>query len=380
MVRSLTQRVALSVLALIFGSAGPIWPAQAQEPAFRTVVLRPTQGPMLRIDFDYSLSNALPPFENEPALTGKQTARGLVPTVPPTPLLRNITDDELYLKADHSRDFSSGPSVTYQSRYNGHMLFENLKVTTERDGLTIPYTVHMFTYETGCAGWLEVDSAWAGDFDLDGKTWTLGIVDNLDGRINAGDHLYLLRTGSSEAKALTPVCPVPETLFFAGHVFRLEFAFKQVASETVLEAVLTELHPEMGSLNIEADGCQSLRLCCDSLAAIFDGPAGTVTLPAGTYRVEDCVLNHEGVQWNGPKFVEYGRSLSIQSGQTTSLRLGKPLSNTVEVSRDRNLLRLGYQLVGAGGERYSYYNWTNHPSFTIHKGPLRLARGTFPFG
>jgi hypothetical protein len=380
MVRLSTQRVALSLLVLVFGSAGPIWSAQAQTPAPRTVALRPAKGPMLRIDFNYNFSNALPPFENEPVLTGKQTARGLIPTVPPTPLLRNITDNELYLKADHSRDFSSGPSVTYQSRYNGHVLFENLKVSTERDGLTIPYAVHMFTYETGCAGWLEGDSAWAGDFDLDGQTWTLGIVDNLDGRINAGDHLYLLRTGSTEAKALTPVCPVPETLFFAGHAFRLEFAFKQVASEIVLEAELTELHPEMGKLAIEADGCRRLRLRCDPLTAIFEDPAGTVALPVGTYRVEDCVLYHEGTQWNGPKFVEYGGSLSIRSGQTASLRLGKPLSNSVEVSRDRNLLRLSYQLVGAGGERYSYYNWMSPPSFTIHKGPLCIAHGTFPFG
>ena len=62
------------------------------------------------------------------------------------------------------------------------------------------------------------------------------------------------------------------------------------------------------------------------------------------------------------------------------MHLGKPLSNTVEVSRDRNLLRLSYQLVGAGGERYTYYNWRSYPSFTIYKGPLRIARGTFPFG
>jgi hypothetical protein len=34
--------------------------------------------------------------------------------MPPTPLLlRNITDNELYLKTDHGRDFSVGSSVTY---------------------------------------------------------------------------------------------------------------------------------------------------------------------------------------------------------------------------------------------------------------------------
>jgi hypothetical protein len=76
---------------------------------------------------------ALPPFANEPALLGKKTARGLIPTVPPTPILRNITDHELYVKADHNPDFAIGSAVTYPSRYNGHVLFENLQISTERD-------------------------------------------------------------------------------------------------------------------------------------------------------------------------------------------------------------------------------------------------------
>jgi hypothetical protein len=370
----------MGLLVLGLGWAERAWPGQAQAPAARTIVLHPTKGPALRIDFDYNFRNALPPFENEPALTGKQTARGLIPTGPPTPVLRNITDNELYLKADHGRDFSVGSSVTYQSRYNGHVLFEDLKVSTEQDSLAIPYTIHMFTYETGCAGWLEVESGWAGEFDLDGRKWTLGIVDNLNGRIDAGDLLYLTGAGSANVTPLTPVCPVPETLFFAGRTFHLAFAFKTVASETVLEAVLTELHPPMGQLHLETDGCRRLRLRYDPLTAIFDDPAGTVSLPVGSYRVEDCVLRDDDIRWNGPKFVEYGRSLSVQAGTAASLHLGEPLRSTVEVTRDRNLLRLGYQLVGAGGERYSYYNWASPPSFTIYKGPLRIACGTFPFG
>ena len=374
------QRAVIAVLVLGIGWTGAVWSVQANAPATCTVVLRPTKGPGLRIDFNYNFRNALPPFENEPALPGKATARGLVPTVPPTPILRNITDNELYLKADHNRDFSEGSPATYKSRYNGHVLFEGLQVSTERDSLVIPYTIHLFTYETGCAGWFEVESAWAGEFDLDGISWTLGIVDNLDGRIDAGDLLYLEDTRKTGKRTLTPVCPVPETLFFAGHTFRLNLAFRSVASETVLEAAMTELHPEMGELTIEADGCRRLRLRSDPLTAILDDPEGRISLPAGVYRVEDCVLRDESIQWGGPKFVQYNRSLSIQPGKTASLRLGKPLSNTVEVSRDRNLLRLSYQLAGAGGEQYSYYNWASRPSFQICKGPLRIARGTFPFG
>ncbi len=192
MVRAAVQRVVTSLLLVATGWVAPASSAQAQTAVTRTVVLHPIRGAYLRIDFNYNFAQALPPFAHEPVLAGKQTARGLIPTVPPTPLLRNITDNELYLKVDHSQDYSVGSSVAYRSRYIGHVLFEDLQVSTARDGT--------------------------------------------------------------------------------------------------------------------------------------------------------------------------------------------PLHNTVEVSRDRNLLRLSYQLTGAGGERYSYYNWAHPPSFTIYKGPLRIASGTFPFG
>jgi len=102
--------------------------ARADAPATRTVVLHPMRVARLRINFDYQFARVLPPFENEPALAGKKTARLLIPTVPPTPALRNITDNELYLKADHNQDFSVGSSVLYKSCYNGRQLLKFLLV------------------------------------------------------------------------------------------------------------------------------------------------------------------------------------------------------------------------------------------------------------
>jgi len=375
MVRTSIPKLTMALFLLGVGGTQSARSAPAEASAIRTIVLRPTPGPSLRIDFDYNFRNALPPFEHEPALDAKKTARGVIPTVPPTPLVRNITDKVLYLKADHGRDFSEGSLVTYKSRYNGHVLFEGLTVCTEQESLVIPYTINLYTYETGCAGWFEVESGWAGEFDLDGQTWTLGVVDNLDGRIDGHDLLYV--RGPSK---LMPVFPAADTLFFGGHTFRLNLAFESIDSAVIVKAALTELHPEMGELSVKADGSRHLRLRSDRLTALLDDPAGTVALPAGSYRVEDCLLCDEQIRWAAPKFVECGRSLSVQPGTTASLQLGKPLTSMVEVSRDRNLLRLGYQLVGAGGERYSYYNWRNYPSFKIYQGPLRIASGTFPFG
>jgi hypothetical protein len=85
-----------------------LWAGEEVSPAIQTVVLHPAATPPLRIDFNYNFRNALPPFEKEPVFPGKELARGLIPTVPPTPLLRNISDNELYLNLDHLQDFVTG--------------------------------------------------------------------------------------------------------------------------------------------------------------------------------------------------------------------------------------------------------------------------------
>ena len=380
MVRRLLQGTVTVLLVLGLGWAGAAWPAQADAPETQTVVLHPTRVAYLRIDFDYNFKNALPPFANEPALTGKKTARGLIPTVPPTPILRNITDNELYVKADHSPDFSLGSSVMYQSRYDGHVLFENLQVSTEQDSLAIPYTIRMYTYESGCAGWFEVLSGWSGRFDLDGRTWTLGIVDNLDGQIDDRDLLSLSVSKETREALFIRDCPVPQTLFFAGHALHLGFSFKAVASEIILEATLAEIRPAMGQLDIQAEGCSHLRLREDRQMVLLSRPAGTISLPVGNYRVDNCILHSGSNERMAPRFVSCDRTVSIRPSQTTAFSVGAPLRNSVEVSQERNLLRLRHQLTGAAGERYECLDPRNGPSFTIYKGPLKIAGGTFPFG
>ena len=72
--------------------------------------------------------------------------------------------------------------------------------------------------------------------------------------------------------------------------------------------------------------------------------------------------------------------MTINTGQTTSLAIGPPLRNTVQVTRERNLLRMTYQLLGQAGEQYEYYDWKARPSFAVWKGPLRIGTGTLPFG
>ena len=374
--KALAAAVILSVTAVHCA-----WAAQESSAPTRTLILRPVpvQGPP--IEFDYRFGNTLPPFEKEPALEGKEIARGLIPTFPPTPLIRNITDRELYLKVDHGQDFTTGPVVTYKSQCTDgvHVTFAKVRVFAQRGPLAIPYTVSIHTYQHLYAGRLFVHSGWSGGFELDGRSWRCTIIDNLDGIIDSQDRLYLADV--QEPRSIRRYdCPAPQVLCLDGRTFHLEYTFKQVESNVVLEATMTEVQVPMGQLQVDAKGCQSIVLREDSSVAVLGSSDVMFSIPVGQYRVDNCVLAHEPDEWRYPRFAECAQEVAVPSGQTAVLRMGPPLNNVIAITRDRNLLHLKYRLVGTGGESYEYDDPTNPPSFRVYLGPVKVAGGSFGVG
>ncbi len=356
------------------------WAGSSVSPPSQTVILHPASAPGLRIDFNYNWKHALPPFQKEPVLPGKEVARGLIPTVPPTPFLRNISDNELYLNTDHTQDFVNGKWATYRSFYAGHVIFTNLGVASLRDGLEIPYTLHLTTYEHWCAGWLEVCSGWAGEFTVAGQKWRLTVVDNLNGQIGRDDTLYLKRLAPATTSRMITIPSVPQALFIDGHAFNLAFTFNPGETGPVLEAFLTETNLPLGTLSVVARGCSYVLLSNEWVTAVLDATAGASSIPAGTYRITDCLLDKVPGSLYQPTFIHCNRTVVIEAGQTASLEIGPPLRNTVQVTRERNLLRLAYQLLGQAGEQYEYYDWKAPPRFTVWNGPVKIGSGTMPFG
>jgi hypothetical protein len=354
--------------------------ADGPAPATQRVILEPSSAPALRIDFNYGFSNALPPFEKEPPLPGKELSRGFIPTLPPTPMLRNITDGELYLNLEHRHDFVTGKRATYRSTYDGHVRFREIRVSTVQAGLEIPYRLDLYTYETCFTGWLYVRSGWTGQFDAGGRKWRLTVVDNLDGKIGAGDVFHLQDVQADKSRRTIEVKPVPKTLFVDGQAFDLDFNFRPRPTGTVLEVLFKPTQLPMGKLKIAAIGCDYVRLQSERIAAVLDAKAGAVALPADAYQIADCLLAAYPGQIQMPTFIRCDRVLTIKPEETGSLEIGPPLRNTATVTRDRNLLHLTYQLLGKAGEQYEYYDWRNRPGFHVSNGPLKLGGGTLPFG
>ena len=165
--------------------AVPLW---AQDAIVHSVQLKPVVWPRggLRINFDYRFRNVLPPFEKEPDFGENEIARGIIPTVPPTGFIRNITDNELLLDLDHDRDFVANPRVTYKSIYDGHVVFKEIHVNTVRQGDWVygstgngPAFMAAVNIRTGEIGWRERGFAKANCIMADGRLYILDEDGNL---------------------------------------------------------------------------------------------------------------------------------------------------------------------------------------------------------
>jgi len=358
----------------------PLW---AQDAIVRSVQLKPVVWPRagLRIDFDYRFGKTLSPFESEPDFGADETARGFIPTVPPTGFIRNITDNELLLDLDHDRDFVTNPPVTYKSIYDGHVVFKDIQVNTVRQGLTIPYTLTLYTYEHVCSGWFIVRSAWSGQFELASRQWSMQVIDNLNGVYDSNDQISLSEITSDGKRLIwASRCNAAKRIVMAGHTYDLSCVFQDEQDSVLLNVTFTEVTSDMGTIQIEAQGVESLSLRNEQCLVLLNSSDVNAIVPEGDYHIDSCLLKFDPNLNGNPRFTTDDRIMKVRSGQTISLVVGTPLTNTITVSRHKNQLQLAYALQGLGGEKYQFYNWKNKPSLDVYKGPIKIASRRFGFG
>jgi hypothetical protein len=368
------------VLWFMLTWALPLW---AQDAIVHSVQLKPVTWPRtgLRIDFDYRFHNTLPPFDREPDFGENETARGIIPTVPPTGIIRNITDNELLLDLDHGGDFVTTPPVTYQSIYDGHVVFKDLHVNTVQQDLTIPYTLTLYTYEHACGGWLIVRSGWSGQFVLAGRRWSMQVIDNLNGVYDSNDQMSLAEiTWDGKRLIYANACNAAKRIVLAGHTYDLNCVFQGGQGSVFLNVVFTEVTSDLGTIQIEAQGVESLSLRNEQCLVLLNFSDANAMIPEGDYHIDSCLLKRDPYFNGYPQFTTDNRIITVRSGHTTSLAVGTPLTNTITVNRRKNHLQLAYGLQGLGGEQYQFYNWKNRPSFDVYKGPIKIASRRFGYG
>ncbi len=143
-----------------------------------------------------------------------------------------------------------------------------------------------------------------------------------------------------------------------------------------------EQTPEMGTLRIEGQGIERLVLQGRTGPRLFYySHEPNLVLRAGTYRLEEVVVqgsySSSGLQIPAP-----ARVLTIEPGGLRTLKLGLPLRQTVKIERWGRSLVLNYQLLGCGGESYTFTRRHDktRPVFTIYQGERQVSSGAFASG
>ena len=111
----------------------------------------------------------------------------------------------------------------------------------------------------------------------------------------------------------------------------------------------------------------------------FDRLAETIKLPAGEYQLQEAHLKGGYTcriitRFSGSDWVR------VAEDKPAVLKVGAPLEQTVKAKRQGRILVLDYELVGAGGEKYTGGDRSKPPTFTVYKGDKEIASGEFEFG
>jgi len=107
-------------------------------------------------------------------------------------------------------------------------------------------------------------------------------------------------------------------------------------------------------------------------------PDETIKLPVGEYRLLEAHL--EGGYTCRIMRVSRYDWVTVAEGEPAVFKVGAPLKQMVRARRRGSVLVLNYELLGAGGEKYTGGNRSKPPTFTVYKGDEEIASGKFEFG
>jgi hypothetical protein len=214
------------------------------------------------------------------------------------------------------------------------------------------------------------------------------VADNLDGIIGPEDVLTLrpYKEGQEEPVDFSSYDRLdpPQKIFFDGHDYDLAFGFEPAPGGSQLVTTFTESPSPLGTLEMKNTYIKRLILRekenRDSSLVILDSPGNRVLVPARMYNRQRIFL--DGGEIFRVLYAYSRNGISVIQDKVTPLKLGIPLTHTVEVSRHGTELILDYQLVGVGGERYINYgkDFRNRPAFAIYRGKDKIGSGSFEYG
>jgi len=306
----------------------------------------------------------------------------------------DVSELKLYLDLNRNLDLTDDPSGVFQGQGKKYQQsFHNVRFKSLNSRIPLLYHVTMSFSDYRVYGIplrcvVYVRSGWQGDIGLYGRKWQLRVVDNLDGIIGPDDIMTLrpYKEGQEEPVEFSSYDRLypPQRIFFDGHDYDLEFGFEPGAGGSQLVATFKELQSPLGALEMKGSHIRRLILRegknRDTSLVLLDLPGNRVLVPARVYNRQRIFL--DGGEIFRVLYANSQNEISVIQDKVTPLKLGIPLTHTVEMSRHATELMLDYQLVGVGGERYVNFgkDFRNRPTFTIYRGKDKIGSGSFEYG
>lgn len=330
--------------------------------------------PLARVDSGGDLLVPIPVesretvFKAEPPYEGYGVLRSAIPTGPDestwTPFAWDMPRRVL---VDTNRNLDlTDDGAEYKGASQWQELYENVRVMVPVDGAEVAYTVNLALRDLPTRekfGVARVRSGWAGVGQFCGVEQQILVVDNLDGRLDENDMLYIgAPAPEMDDRLLTRVALRPEPqqlpnlrripfarrLHFPGESLALDLRFTP-EGDAVLSVEPVDL--PLGVLNVQGKYIKRLvltgRTGDTTCTAVLENPDGDVRVPVADYRVHAVYLDGlDLMAWSD-------RELSVKAESTAALAIGGPLYNKMLVSREGSRFNFSPgTLQGAGGEIY----------------------------
>ena len=385
---------------LIFGSSlyAKAPRASEGEPESRHIFRLPYMEKGFYLRLSIPLEGSEVAFKKEPDFGDRKIIRGALPAAREEKeflcFAWDVSEIKLYLDLNRNLDLTDDPSGVFQGQGKKYQQsFHNVRFKSINSQVPLHYHVTMSFSDYRIYGIplrcvVNVRSGWQGDIGLYGRKWQLRVVDNLDGIIGPDDilTLRLYKEGHEEPVSFSSYDRLdpPKRIFFDGHDYDLGFGFEPGTGGSQLVATFTESPSPLGTLEMKGSHIRRLILRegkdRDSSLVLLDLPGNRVLVPARVYNKQRIFL--DGGEIFRVLFASSRNEISVIQDKVTLLKLGIPLTHTVEMSRHGTELLLDYQLVGVGGERYVNYgkDFRNRPTFAIYRGKDKIGSGSFEYG
>ncbi len=327
------------------------------------------------IHIDLDLEGQEFAFKAEPTYQGAKIVRGALPTglarQDATGFAWDTSSSTLHVDENRNLDLTDEPPrSTYAAEHSGSRNWFRGVTLLAGEGQQYRLDLFLSTYYSRAT----VRSGWKGDIELQGRTWSIGVADNLDGVIDGKDVLGILPVDHVVSEETTLPFPADGRVFFGNTLYKLTGTFR----EGGLDLTFAEEPAELAAVDVQGQHIAYLVMNGPPQVRLFN-PSGLVNVPTGRYELAEVYVA-EGAK----KLISTAPNLSVNAtGEApTQLKVGTPLSNTLTIARTGRVVSLGFETRGAGGEIYDELltDYANPPGFVAYQNGQEIASGSFDYG